>query len=950
MTGGEDAGSRKADAMGEELEEASTAGEECLDIKEEEEEQDDLFRCRKCAPAKTRIVHLEKAEPEKLLQIPSREEVEEEDAEIKEEENPGVYDEQAGEEVVGLLPVKKEEEEAEELVNPDRFRDFHLEPNCGAPAEDEHDPDADDAGSSADKESGDEDLEETAIGGPDGLGIDEPDFDDGGESSGGEANASEVMEIDESPERSTCTSSRSDSVVEIGNGKPKPLMVTLGSSFLVPMRRRIIAEPEPKIVEAVDLDPTILNAASSATTAEAATILTSTKAAATTTRSVSKTQSPTSSGDLPTAAVPLPHLARPIDEACRRRDRINLFMETHKAGERDYWTFSFGDFSDTNPMWRHFTITSKSSTKMKCKRCCKSFQIVATKSQRAHLRIKHSQAYLEYLRESGNDLIIASELEKLTAGKRCNKRSAKAGPPAGKDPMRRGHRPADRQNLASATAAAAEAAAKRKSAVVSLWAALGKKPSVATTTAMALAAFAGKTSAPTASKTEMSSYPSSSGDIPTAAVPPAPNLREPNNEGEAVDLEPNDGANAATVEPIQCQNSVSSSSASKQDIHGDGAKDLDPPPPPPQPRSVPLTPAWFQGDRETQSIIKSLVNKKSAMEKDINNQAVIHVTPPAAKKPRIAHAAGEMRFIEGVGQSVYPAISRPMQHQIVSAEPTTTVTTSAATARSSHSEPSIPPIAIAVDVPSVDEEIRRRGRIERFMETHSAEERDYWTFSFGDFDDTNPMWRHFTIASEYSEKMECKRCGETFESQAVNSQRAHLRHKHNKAYLDYMREAGKEDKIIETGEQKKARIKAAKMDRTCTICEVTVKRVSLEGHNARVHDVRFACRDCGKPFFSQANLIKHTSQAVCKIVKEKKTVKCTICDKTMPSTTIYVHMQGVHKEKKFKCNDCGKQFGLKHHLAQHERSHSGEKPFKCDRCGRRYAYYSVKNTHRCVGR
>lgn len=120
-------------------------------------------------------------------------------------------------------------------------------------------------------------------------------------------------------------------------------------------------------------------------------------------------------------------------------------------------------------------------------------------------------------------------------------------------------------------------------------------------------------------------------------------------------------------------------------------------------------------------------------------------------------------------------------------------------------------------------------------------------------------------------KMSCKNCGATFKSMDVKSLESHVRTKHYQAYYEYMREVEEEDKITWMRE----RLKFAKMDKTCQICKIRVKKGSLQQHNARVHKIQFGWRHCQKAFGSRVSRDKHAKEGTCKTRKTARSLNPT---------------------------------------------------------------------------
>ena len=109
----------------------------------------------------------------------------------------------------------------------------------------------------------------------------------------------------------------------------------------------------------------------------------------------------------------------------------------------------------------------------------------------------------------------------------------------------------------------------------------------------------------------------------------------------------------------------------------------------------------------------------------------------------------------------------------------------------------------------------------------------------------------------------------------------------------------------------------------------------------------FKCKYCGRGFKGKHHLENHERTHT-----GEKPFKCKYCKKVFRCKTSMVNHERIHTgEKPFNCTFCEKCFKKRSHLQEHERIHTWEKPFKCKFCktGFRHKKSLVNHEHTHTG-
>ncbi|XP_046393026.1 zinc finger protein 26-like [Ischnura elegans] len=127
---------------------------------------------------------------------------------------------------------------------------------------------------------------------------------------------------------------------------------------------------------------------------------------------------------------------------------------------------------------------------------------------------------------------------------------------------------------------------------------------------------------------------------------------------------------------------------------------------------------------------------------------------------------------------------------------------------------------------------------------------------------------------------------------------------------------------------------SSKTNLICEVCGARYKTVySLKAHVQLHGERRFECDICHKRFHRKDVLQEHIS------VHQDPQIPCPVCDKKVKTKkSLEVHML-LHKgERRYKCNECGKEFYQKGNLLKHMAVHepTSKKSNPCPHCGKMF--------------
>ncbi|XP_058814570.1 zinc finger protein weckle-like [Topomyia yanbarensis] len=134
-----------------------------------------------------------------------------------------------------------------------------------------------------------------------------------------------------------------------------------------------------------------------------------------------------------------------------------------------------------------------------------------------------------------------------------------------------------------------------------------------------------------------------------------------------------------------------------------------------------------------------------------------------------------------------------------------------------------------------------------------------------------------------------------------------------------------------------------KMLHPCSYCDKKFsKLVNVQAHIKTVHigERPYICEECGKAFGTKGALKEHQITH-----SDEKPFQCAHCPKRFKNLPRLKTHEDIHNDTLYVCPHCGLQLNTKRTLKMHLVVHSDQKKFKCQYCGNEYKRSKALKTH-----